>query len=446
LQNDNKIVILPKLSRKMNYSTKNCLIQHATVIDPTSPFHRQVVDILIEKGKISQIGSSLKINSTNHETWDVKGAFLSPGWLDIGTQIGEPGFEEREDLYSASQAAAYGGFTGIATYPNTHPVIHSKSEVAYIKHKTTDFLTDFFPIGALSHDCKGIDIAEMYDMYHAGAVAFSDGNKPVQHNGVMLRALQYVKTFDGVILNRPHDSSVAGNGQMHEGKISTSLGLSGIPSLSEEIMIVRDIALCEYADSRLHITDISTASGIELIRAAKQKGLRITTSVAVMNLAFDDTKLVDFNTNLKVLPPIRTENDRIALINAVLDGTIDCITTNHSPYNDELKDLEFPYSKFGAIGLETAFSLWNTTCNSIATPEIWVEKVAINPRKLLKINLIAIKKGAIANFTIFDTESEWVVSNKDIHSKSKNTSLIGSKLKGRVFGVVNNGKVMKCAD
>jgi dihydroorotase len=419
----------------------NCLIKNALIIDQLSPFHRQLVDVFIEKNKISRIGAALKINSTHHETWDIQGAFLSPGWIDVGTQIGEPGFEEREDLYSVAKAAAFGGFTGIATYPNTHPAIHSKSEVAYIKHKTADFLPDFYPIGALSHDCKGIDIAEMYDMYHAGAVAFSDGNKPVQHNGVMLRALQYVKTFDGVILNRPHDSSVAGNGQMHEGRVSTSLGLVGIPSLSEEIMIIRDIALCEYACSRLHIMDVSTASGVALIRAAKQKGLRVTSAVTVMNLAFNDTKLMDFDTNLKVLPPLRTENDREALLNGIADGTIDGITTNHAPYNNELKDIEFTYSKFGAIGLETAFSLWNTNCEAIATPELWVEKVALHPRKLFNLPKISIQKGCTANFTIFDTTSEWVVALKDIQSKSKNTALIGTKLKGHVLGVMNNGQI-----
>ena len=293
------------------------LLQQVKVIDTTSDHNGKVVDILIEDGHIKEIGKSLNSDSYQKdkvEIWKVEGACVSVGWLDIGTQIGDPGFEHREDLESAANAAVTGGFTGVACLPNTHPTIHSKSEVLYIKNRTQYSIIDFYPIGAISQDCKGKDLAELMDMHHEGAVAFSDGSHSIQNSGLMMRGLLYTKPFDGLLMNHPHDDQIAGKGFVHEGVISTSLGLRGIPALSEEMMVERDLHLVEYADGRLHFSNISSADSVELIRKAKAKGLKITASVNPMNLVFTDERLTEFDTNYKVYPPLRSETDRLALI------------------------------------------------------------------------------------------------------------------------------------
>jgi dihydroorotase len=276
----------------------------------------------------------------------------------------------------------------------------------------------------------------MYDMHAAGAVAFSDGKKPVQDSGLLMRALQYVQPFKGVIINQPLDKTIAPNGQMHEGVMSTSLGLRGIPSLAEELMIRRDIHLSEYADSRLHIHNISTAGAVKLVREAKARGLKITASVAAMNIACDDHVLHDFDPNFKVLPPIREEADFEALREGLVDGTIDCITSNHTPLDEEAKNLEFPFAEFGATGLETAFGLsWMHLHNKLTINDL-VEKLAIAPRKILNLPVPDLLHGAPANLTIFDPAKECTFSTKDIHSKSRNTPFVGWRMKGKVLAIV----------
>lgn len=415
------------------------LIKKATILHPDSPHHEQQVDLLIKDGIIVKIGK--RITNTEAQIIDNQGVYVSAGWLDIGVQVCDPGFEHREDLETVAHAAMAGGFTGIATQPNTSPTVHSKSQVLYLKNNTLDQLVDFHPMAAVSHDCEGKDITEMIDMYHAGAVAFTDGKNSIQDNGMMMRALQYVKTFDGLIINHPHDKSVSSGGQIHEGMMSTSLGIKGIPNLAEDLMVVRDLFLAEYTDSRLHISNISTAYAVDLIRRAKKKGLKVTASVAALNLAFTDDVLTDFDSNFKVLPPLREKADQRELIKAVADGTIDFVTSNHVPWHEESKVLEFSYADYGAIGLETIFGLTNKTLNKKLTINQLIEKLTIAPRKILNIDLPEIKEGANANLTIFQPNEEWTFTEKDIFSKSKNTPLVGKTLKGKVLGVVNRNKV-----
>ncbi|MCU0346913.1 MAG: dihydroorotase, partial [Saprospiraceae bacterium] len=298
------------------------LIKNATLVHPSSKHDGAKTDILIENGKIHSLGTGLSAGTAT--VFDAKGACVSPGWLDLGTLIGDPGHEHREDFSSAGKAAAAGGYTAIACLPNTVPALHSKSEIQYVRSRSVASLVDFLPIGAVTQDCAGKDFTEMYDMQAAGAVAFSDGKKPLQDSGLMLRALQYVKPFDGVILNRPHDRSMAPGGQMHEGTMSTSLGLKGVPALAEELMLRRDIYLAEYTGSRLHVLNISTAGSVQLVREAKAQGLQVTASVAAMNLACDDHLLSEFDPNWKVMPPIRELSDMEALQAGLADGTIDC--------------------------------------------------------------------------------------------------------------------------
>jgi len=417
------------------------LIKNATILHPNSEFHRDQLDIFIKNGIIESIEKEFsKYDTFDVEVLDAKGAFVSPGWLDVGVQVGDPGFEHREDLQSAAAAASAGGFTAIACFPNTYPAIHSKSEALYLKNNTKHGLVDFFPIGAVSMDCEGKDITEMYDMHAAGAVAFSDGKNALLDGGLMMRALQYVKPFDGVIINQPYEHSISPAGQIHEGKTSISLGLAGIPNLAEELMVQRDIYLAEYADSRVHIANISSAGSVELIRKAKAQGLKVTASVAAVNLAFDDAASMEFDSNFKMLPPLREAEDIEALKNGLKDGTIDLISSNHVPLEKELKNLEFLNAAFGVIGLETAFAAANTHLQNLLDPSELLEKFALNPRKILHLPLPEIKLGAKANLTIFDTDSEWTFSEKDIFSKSKNTPFLGANFKGRALAVVNNNR------
>ena len=308
------------------------LIKNATVIDTNSKHHQKRRDILIRNGKIESIKA--KIDAPKTKTLDASGGYVSIGWLDIGVHASDPGYEHREDLSTVSAAAAAGGYTGIACFPNTSPTIHSKSEVLYLKNNAKNNLVDLFPIGAISHNCEGKDLTEMYDMHQSGAVAFSDGRFSIQNSGMMMRALQYVKAFDGVVMNHPHDEGISDKGQLHEGRISTSLGMKGIPRLSEEIQLQRDIYLVEDVDSKLHVSNISSANSEQLIRAAKKRGLNVTTSVPLLNLIFTDEVLTDFNTQFKVFPPLREKSDVEALRKGIANGTIDIITSNHRPIEE----------------------------------------------------------------------------------------------------------------
>lgn len=411
------------------------LLKQVRVIDNRSSWNGLDVDIYIKNGKIEVIGQDLKV--ADARVFDVKGACVSIGWLDVGTQIGDPGFEHKEDVISASAAAVAGGFTAVACQPNTHPTIHSKSEVLYIKNRTRGNIVDFYPIGAISENCKGKDIAELFDMHHHGAVAFSDGTKSIQNNGLMLRALLYAKPFDGLIINHPHDKDIASSGIVHEGIVSTSLGIKGIPSLAEEMMIQRDLHLVEYADTKVHFSNISTEGSVQLIRRAKENGLRVTSSVNPMNLMFTDEVLTGFDTNYKVSPPLREENDRQALIQGLKDGTIDFIETHHTPQDIESKNLEFGYADYGVTMLETAFSVIQTALSNYLSMNEIIDKISIKPRQVLGLAVPTIEIGSAANLTIFAPDTTWKFEHS--HSKSKNSPFLGKELKGKVLGIVNNG-------
>jgi len=409
------------------------------VTDISAPDDHSRQDIRIRDGIIDSIGSLHPEEGEVTQSWE--NAFVSPGWLDIGAQVGDPGFEHREDLYSAAQAAATGGYTAIACFPNTHPVVHSKSEVLYIRNKSAREAVHFYPIGAISQDCNGKDLAELFDMHTAGAIAFSDGSSPLQDAGLLLRALQYASAFHGLIINHPHHKTVAAGGQIHEGVISTSLGLKGLPALAEELMVQRDLSLLEYAGGRLHLHLLSSAKSVALVRAAKQAGLNITCSVAVANLCFTDERLMSFHSNWKVLPPLRSAADGNALLEGLLDGTIDFISSNHAPWDEESKNLEFTYAEFGMIGLETTFSLCRTFLGNTLSVKDLVEKMSLRPRQILGLPIPEIKPGARAELTIFDPDAEWILSEANIRSKSRNTPFLGQKLKGKVLGIVTaNGQ------
>ncbi|MFK7937114.1 MAG: dihydroorotase family protein [Saprospiraceae bacterium] len=413
------------------------LIKQAKIIAPGSANHQQIRDILIEKGQITQIAQTIKADDAQQIAVD--NLHVSPGWFDTWVQVGDPGFEHREDLDSIVATAAAGGFTAITCLPNTQPVIESKSQVLYIKNRTQYAPIEVYPIGAISEHAAGKDITEIYDMQAAGAIAFSDGKNAMQDGGLLMRSLQYVKKFNGLIINHPFSRSVAAGGQLHEGAVSTMLGIKGVPSLAEELMVVRDIYLAEYTDSRLHIANISTERSVDLIRQAKEKGIKITASVAILNLLHTDQDLLEFNSNLKVSPPLRSEEDRQALIRGVKDGIIDMITSNHVPVEEEGKKLEFAYATSGAIGLQTAFAALREIDLSLDTI---INALAIRPREIFGIATAVVETNATANLTLFQPNRKWTFRPSDNLSKSANTSLLNRSFNGSVLGIIKGENIV----
>ena len=415
------------------------LIRRALILDPHSPHHKKRLDILIKKGNIARIGRNLPVRAD--QVIQSGNLHISPGWLDIGAQGGEPGYEHREDLQSMSAAAISGGYTAVACFPNTRPVIHSKSEVEYIRNRSSALPIDVYPIGAISIDCDGKDLAELRDMHEAGAVAFSDGRKPMLDAGLMLRALHYSKGFGGLIVNRPDERQISGEGQMHESETSVFLGLKGIPAISEHIMTERDLRLLEYSGSRLHSYAVTTVESLSLIRQARKNGMQLTASTPAINLLLEDKNLEEFDTHLKIIPPLRTRVDRTALIRGIKDGTIDCIVSNHEPIEEEGKKMEFAYAAFGSTGLETAFALAHTACKGQVPMETLVNCFSLNPRKILRLPVPVIKEQESANLTLFDPDIEWTVAPGHLNSKSSHAAALGQSLTGCVVGVVYKNTV-----
>src|SRR4030095_230114 len=414
------------------------LIQQARIIDPSSPLNGKIQDILIDSGIIKDINPS--ISEKADKTIKVDGLHVSPGWTDVFANFADPGYEYKESLETGANAAAAGGFTDVFVIPNTKPAIDTKSQVEYIFQKSKSLPVNVYPIGAISRSLEGKELAEMYDMYASGAIAFSDGLNPVQSSGILLKALQYVKAFNGVIIQIPDDKSVGPNGQMHEGVMSTRLGLPGKPMMAEELLVARDIKLARYTESKIHFTGVSSPKSLEYIRRAKDGGLQVTCSVTPFHLFFTDEALFKYDSNLKVSPPLREKTDREELKKAVIDGTIDCIATHHLPHEKDSKMLEFEYAKFGMIGLETCYAVLKSALPEISETR-WVELLSINPRKIFALPSQAVTIGATARLTLFLPETNWNVDEKNIHSKSRNTPFSGMSLKGKIHGILKDDKL-----
>jgi dihydroorotase len=415
----------------------NLLIKSAIIADPNSQFNNQVADILVEKGYIARIAPVIESEA---EIFDAEGKYVSPGFFDLNCNIGELGLETKEDLYTGTKAAAAGGFTGLVLMPNTIPPVHSKAEIEYLLNRASKNLVDVYPLGTISYKREGKDLAEMYDMYLSGAKAFTDGNRPVQDAGLMERALLYTQGFDGLIFSYPEDTAIAGKAKVNEGEISTLLGMKGIPSLAEELMIARDLYLAEYTGSKIHFSTISTTRSVELLREAKRKGLEITCDVAAHHLLLTDEALVGFDSLYKVKPPLRTQDDVDALIAGLNDGTIDAIVSQHTPHEVEFKDVEFEIAEFGIIALQTVLPIALKAGLDISTI---VQKLVIAPRVILNLEIPIIAEGEPANLVIFDTNAEWEYNLKNNRSKSYNSPFIGEVLKGRVVLTINNNQLYK---
>jgi dihydroorotase len=412
------------------------IIRSAKIIDSKSLFNNQTVDLLIVDGLIQKIGKALA-NNDNTEELKLDNLHLSQGWFDSSVSLGEPGFEDRETIANGLTVAGKSGFTAIALQPNSYPVIDNQAQVNFVKNKANGFATQLFPIGALTKESEGKDMAELFDMKNSGAVGFGDYTKSLDNANLLKIALQYVQDFDGLVIAFAQDDKLKGNGVANEGIVSTRLGLKGIPSLAEELQIARNLFLLEYTGGKMHIPTISSAKSIQLIKEAKAKGLNVTCSVSVHHLVLSDEKLEEFDTRFKVTPPLKTENDRQALLNAVLDGTIDLITSDHNPIDIEHKKMEFDMAKNGTIGLESAFGALMT----VLPLETIIEKFT-EGKSIFSIPTNTINEGEIANITLFNPDGSTVFTKENILSKSKNSAFLGTTLKGKAYGILNQGKLI----
>jgi dihydroorotase len=412
----------------------NLLIKGTTIADPNSEFNQKTVDVRIEQGKITGIAKKLD-QAKNEEFFDAKGTILSPGFFDLNCMIGDPGLETKEDIQTGTAAARAGGFTGIAVLPTTRPVVHSKGEVAYILNRAKGNLVDLHPVGAISKDLEGKELAELFDMKSAGAVAFSDGGKAIADDGFMSRALQYSLGFKGLLFLYPENKAIAGKAQVNESKNNVLLGMKGIPALAEEMQISRDIFLAGYHDAPIHISTISTAGAVALIKKAKKDGIKVTCDVAAHQLVFTEEMLNDFDSNYKVKPPLRDKADQKALIAGLKDGTIDAISSQHRPHEIEFKDVEFEIAAYGIIALQTVLPL---LLQAGLDETLIAEKLALAPRMILGLTVPTIKVGNEANLVVYHPTKTWDYNASTNASKSANSPLMGQTLKGRVQLVYNN--------
>ncbi len=415
----------------------NILIKSAKIINPLNKdLHLKKRDILIKNGIIDTI--KVKIDAPKAtKIVDLKNLYVSLGWFDSGVSFGEPGFEERETISNGLLTAAKSGFTDVVLNPNTHPVADTSSDIVFLKNSGKGFATNLYPLGALTVKAQGNDLAELYDMGNAGAVGFYDFKSPITNSNLLKVALQYVQNFDGLVYSQPMDMNIAGKGMVNESPVSTKLGLKGIPSLAEELQIVRDLFILEYTGGRLHIPTISTAKSVKLIADAKKKGLDVSCSVPLHSLHFTDEVLEEFDSTYKVMPPLRTKKDARALIKAVNDEIIDFVTTDHTPLNVELKRLEFDNAMYGSIGLESAFGLLNKIFGvekAISLLTKGKERFKLEPNKFTE--------GKEACLTLFNPDSEYVFEKEDILSTSKNCMALGETLMGKVYGIVNNDQLV----
>jgi len=410
------------------------ILKSAKVINAESKYNGTKQDILISEGKIVKIAKSIEIDSA--QVIKIENLHVSVGWLDSSVSFGEPGYEERETIEHGALVASKSGFTDIILNPNTDPVLDKQTDISFVKLKSKNATCSIHPLGALSISSKSVDMAELFDMKNAGAVGFYDFKKPIKNSNLLKTSLLYSQSFDSLIMSFPLDESISKNGIINEGVISLNYGIKGIPNFSEEVQINRDLQILEYTGGRLHIPTISTKKSVELIKNAKSKGLKVTCSVAIHNLIFNEKKLKDFDTRFKVLPPLRSEEDRLALIEAVDKGIIDLVTSDHTPIDIENKKTDIDNSKFGTIGLESFFGSLLTIFSLEKTIEILTKG-----KDIFKIEETTLNEGSLAKLSLFTLSNEYEFSKENILSKSKNSAFLGLKIIGKPLGIINSEKI-----
>ena len=417
------------------------LIKNGDIIDPIKG-ERFIGSILINSGRIKKVGK--RISAKGATVYDAGGKVVTHGFCDIHVHFREPGREDKETLATGAEAAIAGGFTQVCAMPNTEPPLDSPESIRFIVEKAAELPVKIHPIGAISVGLKGKELTELSAMVQEGAVAFSDDGIPVMDSGVMRRVLEYARPLGMPVINHAEDLTLKLDGQMHEGSWSTRLGLAGIPDVSESIMVNRDLELTAMTRGQLHVPHVSSAKSVEWIRGAKVGGLAITAEVTPHHLFFTDKDLHSFDTNYKVAPPIRTEDDRQALMSAVKDGTIDCIATDHAPHTVEEKEAPFDWAPCGMIGLESAFgAVWKVLSGLGMDLEKVIQCLTINPRLVMNFEKDLFSAGTEAELTIIDPDEEWTFAKEHIHSKSRNTPFVGESLKGCIKATITGGKLFE---
>ena len=416
---------------------------NTTVVDPQSSHHLRQVDIEIKQGYVSRISPSgtLKSDSETHII-DGSDLYLSPGWVDTCVHLCDPGFEWKENLAQLAAAALSGGFTHILCYPNTEPVIDNSQMVYSLRSRAQALPIHVHVAGALTHHIQGKELAELYDMHEAGALAFTDGIHPLQHAGLLLRALQYLLAFDGLLIRYPVDLSLTGEGHVNEGEVATSLGMKGIPELSESATVARELDIVDYAAGKIHFQPLTSPRALAKIQEARSGNGQVSVGTTAFHLAYDDTQIRDFDVMYKVFPPLRNTEQVQLLREAVRRGEIDVLCSAHQAQSVEEKHLDFAMAEFGVLGLQTTFSLANEhlVMEGYISLTRLIEMLSINPRHILQLPAVIIEEGHLADFTLFHPTQEWTYTSAHIPSRSKNTPLIGKALKGLPKGVISKGQ------
>ena len=418
------------------------LLAGGTLLDPRTGETRRA-DLLLRDGRIAALGDGLTADDDVRRV-DVAGRLISPGWMDMHVHFREPGQEHKETIATGARAAAFGGFTAVACMPNTNPPISTRDVVEFVRKQAQGLAVKVYPVGTVSKGRKGEELAELGDMAGGGAVAFSDDGSPVQHGGLMRRALEYARSLGTPILAHEEDLTLNPHGHMHEGAVATRLGLPGIPAVAEEAMIARDVLLAGLTGGHVHVQHISTAMAVDLVRQAKARGLRVTTEACPHHWALTDeaVEATGYDTNTKMHPPLRTAADAEAIKAGLKDGTIDAIATDHAPHAHFEKEVEFTAAPFGILGLETC---WGLVGRDLVAPGVLtlaeaVYKLTVAPREILGLAVPVLEEGAEAELTVFDADTAWTFERRHIHSMSRNTPFVGAPMVGRAWGIYGNGQ------
>jgi dihydroorotase len=420
---------------------KSILIRQATVVDKQSEHHLKVCDILIEKGQVKDIGPNLKQKAAVEIAEE--NLHISPGWFDLRANFRDPGTGDAEDFNSGASAAIAGGFTAVGLSPETEPVTDRKSDIEYV-YKAADGLPLFvYPYASLSKNLDGQELSEMFDLHEAGAVAFSHGSRNIKNTALLKLAMLYAREFSPYLHLQAYDASIRASGVMHEGAQSTYLGLKGIPALAEELGVLQALHLSDYAQTGIHLQGISAGSTVALLRQAKADQRLYTADVNLANLVFTDEALAEYDTNLKVYPPIRSKKDKNDLLEALADGTLQVVTSNHEPHAIEAKRCEFDQAAFGAAGLQCFFgALWGATHSKIPLDRL-VECISHNPREVLGLESPVVTKGSFAEFTLFNPDQEYRINSAELESQAANNPYQGLKLRGKAIATVVKGTLVK---
>jgi dihydroorotase len=419
----------------------NIIVKNGHIIDPASKVDEKL-DVLIADGKIVKLGAPGSVSSPDAQVVDAAGKLVVPGLIDMHVHLREPGFEYKETIATGTAAAKAGGFTSVCCMPNTNPVNDNRSVTEFILSQAAkDASARVFPIGAITKGSKGEELSEMGELRAAGCVAVSDDGRPVMNAAIMRRAMEYARVFDLLVISHCEDSSLSAKGVMHEGFVSTELGLRGIPRSAEDVMTARDISLAELTGSRVHIAHVSTAGSVDLLRAAKARGVKVTAETCPHYFALTDEAVRGYNTMAKMNPPLRTAGDVAAIKAGLKDGTIDVIVTDHAPHGMDEKSGEFDYAPFGIVGLETAVGLsLRLVQEKVLSISQLVERMSMAPGKIIK-NGGTLSVGVRADITIIDPDLDWTVKASEFRSKSRNTPFDGWKLRGRAVQTLVDGSL-----